>query len=448
MSEPGRRSPRRSLGLVDATMVGIGAMIGAGIFVLTGLAAETVGPGALAVFVGNGILTSFTALSYAELAAAIPESGGGYAYVKEAFPEGVSFAMGWMLWFAYMLAGALYAVGFGGNLLEFLHVLGVAVPERVALGAVSVPLGQATLGAVVVVVFVALNAASTSASGGAETFVTLVKVAVLLVFAGFGAFAVDLANFRPLFPHGAVAVLPAMGLTFVAFEGYDLIATVTEEVKNPRENIPRAIFYSLAVTVAVYLLVVFVAVGTVGAAALGRAGEAAIASAAQTFMPRIPLLGPGSSIVAFGAVFSTVSALNAVVLASSRVAFAMGREGQLGGGLGRIHPRFGTPFRAVVASASMMLFAIAFVPVRDVGNLTSLFFLLSFVLVNASAVYLRRRRPDLSRPYEMPLYPLPPILGIAGNVVLGLFVGLDTWALGAAWLLLGGAVYIVLERRD
>jgi amino acid transporter len=200
------------------------------------------------------------------------------------------------------------------------------------------------------------------------------------------------------------------------------------------------------VTVVVYLLVVFVAIGTVGAQVLGEAGETAIAQSAESFMPTVPLLGTGASLIAFGAVFSTVSALNAVILASSRVAFAMGRQEQLPGGMGRIHPRYGTPFRAVIASAVVMIIGVAAVPVESVGRLSSLFFLLSFVVVNIAVIRLRRKRPNLNRPYEIPYYPIPPILGIVFNIVLSLFVDLDIWVLGIGWVVLGGLVYIVLER--
>jgi amino acid transporter len=446
MSETQTREPQRSLGLLDATMVGMGAMIGAGIFVLTGLAAQISGPAAILVFALNGVVTSFTALSYAELAAAIPESGGGYAFVKEVFSESVSFLMGWMLWFAYMIAGALYAIGFGANFVEFLEVFGVHVPDAVEVVGVAVPVGASALGLLVVVVLVGLNAASTSASGGAETVVTIVKIIVLLVFAGFGAFAASVGNFDPFFTQSAISVLPAMALTFIAFEGYDLIATVTEEVKNPKETIPKAIFYSLAATIAIYLLVVFVAIGTRGAASLE--GEAAIAVAAEGFMPAIPVVGlGGASIIAFGAVFSTVSALNAVVLASSRVAFAMGRQDQLPGGVGRIHPRFGTPLRAVLVSAVVMVLGVTFLSGGgQAGRLSSLFFLLSFVVVNGSAIKLRRERPDMTRPYEMPFYPVPPVLGIVLNLLLGVFIDPFIWAVGVAWLALGGLVYLVLGR--
>ncbi|WP_424015344.1 APC family permease [Halorubrum xinjiangense] len=462
MSGSQTRSPEAELGLLDATMIGMGAMIGAGIFVLTGLAAEIAGPAAIIVFALNGVVTAFTGLSYAELASSIPKSGGGYAFVREIFDDLSSFIMGWMLWFAYMIAGALYALGFAPNFLELLHVYGVVRPPG-EVGAVVIPVIDAAvapgflLAFVAVFGLVALNAVSTAASGKAETVFTIIKVSILVVFVAFGLASPMFsgAEFQPLFPagSGAGAVLPAMGLTFIAFEGYDLITTVTEEVKNPRENIPKAIFVSLAVTVVVYLAVVTVAVGTLGAGGLADAGEAGIATAATSFMPTgIPIIQNGGALVVFGAVFSTLTALNAVVIASSRVAFSMGREGQLLPSFGQIHHRYGTPFVAILASAVVMLGSVA-LPTQSAGNMSSLFFLLSFVIVNVAVIRLRRERPNMHRPYEMPFYPAPPLIGIALNLVLtGVLVEylLRTdplaLALSAGWILLGVVAYLVLNR--
>nr|WP_276298095.1 APC family permease [Halomicroarcula sp. ZS-22-S1] len=456
------RSPEADLGLLDATMIGMGAMIGAGIFVLTGLAAEIAGPAAILVFALNGVVTAFTGLSYAELAASIPKSGGGYAFVREVFADLPSYLMGWMLWFAYMIAGALYALGFAPNFLELLHVYGI-VPPPEAVGAISLPVVDAALPATFLLAFLAvlglvsLNAVSTAASGSLETVFTIVKVSILVVFVAFGATApmFSTAEFQPLFPAegGALAILPAMGLTFIAFEGYDLITTVTEEVENPRENIPKAIFVSLAATVVVYLAVVTVAVGTLGAQGLAEAGEAGIAQAATSFMPTgLPIIQNGGAIIVFGAVFSTLTALNAVVIASSRVAFSMGREGQLLPSFGQIHHRYGTPFVAIVASAVVMLGSVV-LPTQSAGNMSSLFFLLSFIVVNGSVIKLRRERPDMNRPYEMPFYPAPPVIGIVLNLVLTLvlvefLVRTDplALALSAAWIGLGVVTYFGLNR--
>ncbi|MEF8814781.1 MAG: APC family permease [Halovenus sp.] len=462
MSGSQTRSPEAELGLLDATMIGMGAMIGAGIFVLTGLAAEIAGPAAILVFALNGVVTAFTGLSYAELAASIPKSGGGYAFVREIFDDLSSFIMGWMLWFAYMIAGALYALGFAPNFLELLHVYGV-VPPPDQVGGIVVPVVDTAvptaflLAFVAVLGLVALNAVSTAASGSVETIFTIIKVSILLVFVAFGLSSPMFsgAEFQPLFPEGsgAAAVLPAMGLTFIAFEGYDLITTVTEEVENPRENIPKAIFVSLVATVIVYLAVVAVAIGTLGASGLAEAGEAGIAAAATSFMPTgLPIIQNGGALIVFGAVFSTLTALNAVVIASSRVAFSMGREGQLLPSFGQLHHRYGTPFVAILASAVVMLGSVA-LPTQSAGNMSSLFFLLSFIIVNVAVIRLRRERPNMNRPYEMPFYPAPPVIGVALNLILtGVLVEYlirtDPLALGlsVAWILLGGVAYFILRR--
>ncbi len=419
-------------------------MIGAGIFVLTGLAAEIAGPAAILVFALNGVVTVLTGISYAELASSIPKSGGGYVFVREVFSGPTSFLMGWMLSFAYMIAGALYALGFSSNFVEFVHLYWAGLPTG--------PVWHILYALTVVGLFALLNAVSTEASGGAETVVTIIKIIILLVFAGFGAFAVEGSNFEPFFAKddSSVAILKAMGLTFIAFEGYDLIATVTEEVENPRENIPKAIFISLVATVAIYLIVVWVAIGTLGAEELGRAGETGIAEAATSFMPTIPLLGEGAALIVFGAVFSTVSALNAVVIASSRVVFAMGREDQLPNPLGQISARFGTPLAAVVVSAAVMLGSVVFLPIEQVGRVSSLFFLVSFVVVNWSVIRLRNRRPNMRRPFEMPFYPAIPILAIVLNLVLAYFLLRDdpyTLVLGVGWIAIGGLVYAALQWR-
>lgn len=444
MAQTGDREPAAHLSLLDATMVGMGAMIGAGIFVLTGLAAGMVGPAAILVFALNGVVTTFTGLCYAELASAIPKSGGGYAFVREVFSDPTSFLMGWMLAFAYMIAGALYALGFASNFVEFVHLYWAGLPHG--------PLWNIVYALAVIGILVLLNALSTAASGGAETIVTIIKIVILLIFSAFGAAAVDLGNFQPFVAENstALSILPAMGLTFIAFEGYDLITTVTEEVENPRENIPKAIFISLVATVAIYMLVVFVAIGTLGAEKLGAAGETGIAAAAEGFMPPLPILGDGAALIVFGAVFSTLSALNAVILASSRVVFAMGRENQLPDPIGQISARYGTPLTSVAVCAVVMLVSVTLLPIQQVGRVSSFFFLISFVVVNYSVIRLRRRRPNMQRPFELPFYPAVPILGILLNLLLSYFLLRDdpvTLFIGLGWMAAGGLVYGGLQWR-
>ncbi len=279
-------------------MIGVGAMIGAGIFVLTGIAAGESGPASILAFALNGAVTLLTAFAYAELAAAIPEAGGGYAFVRRAFPGVVGFTAGWMLWFAYTVACSLYALGFAGYFWEFFLKYMPGIAEG-TFGLV----GEHGAGLIVTFVigglFVRLNARGTQATGMAENVLTVAKLIILAIFIAYGLGAVADAPagttataFNPFFPQGMGGVIVAMGLTFIAFEGYDLIATVAEEIKEPEKNIPRATFIALGITVVMYLLILFVSLAAVQPPGgepswqfLGSYGETAIVRAAEGFMP-------------------------------------------------------------------------------------------------------------------------------------------------------------------
>jgi amino acid transporter/nucleotide-binding universal stress UspA family protein len=473
----------RTLGLFDAVMIGVGAMIGAGVFVLTGLAAGEAGPAAIVAFALNGIVTLFTAFSYAELASAIPEAGGGYSFVKRAMPPALGFLAGWMLWFAYTVACALYAVGFGGY---FVELLGSYWPA--AHAALIGTLGrQATIAMVtfgISAFFIALNYLGADVTGKAENVVTMAKIVVLAVFIAFGLVAFfqhpdAYSAFTPLFPKGFGGVLVAMGLTFIAFEGYDLIATVSEEVKEPTKNIPKATFISLAIAVTIYLLILLVSIGAVDATEfdvygkthdqlpaeleihepldpsdpeintsweiLGIYKETGIVRAAENFMPKF-----GVALIVVGGLFSTMSALNASVLASSRVGFSMGRERMLPGFLGAIHPRRRTPHMAVLITGIIILAIAVGLPLEVVGSGASLMFLLSFAMTNAAMILIRLREPDLPRGYRAPFFPWLPVLGIVSNLGLAIYLFTFqpmTWYVGLAWVAIGAVVYVAYTAR-
>ncbi len=257
----------RTLGLFDATMIGLGAMIGAGVFVLTGIAAGGAGPAAIIAFALNGIVTTFTAFSYAELASAIPEAGGGYSFVKRAMPPALGFLSGWMLWFAYTVACALYAVGFGGYFVELLGGYWPAAYEAL-IGTLGHHYAVALVTFFISAFFISLNVLGADVTGKAENIVTMAKIIILGLFISFGLIALfkrpdAVTAFKPMFPKGFGGVIAAMGLTFIAFEGYDLIATVSEEVKDPKKNIPKATFISLGAAVLIYLFILLVSIGAV-----------------------------------------------------------------------------------------------------------------------------------------------------------------------------------------
>lgn len=426
-------------------------MIGAGIFVLTGIAAGVSGPASILAFALNGAVTLLTAFAYAELATAIPEAGGGYAYVRRAFPGAVGFTAGWMLWFAYTVACSLYALGFAGYFWEFFikylpglaHATFGVVGENGAILLVTLLVGIA---------FVRLNARGTGVTGKAENFLTVTKLIVLGVFIVYGlrrVFAAPeqaVASFNPFFPEGMGGVIVAMGLTFIAFEGYDLIATVAEEIKEPEINIPRATFISLGITMVMYLLILFVSLAAVqppdGRPSwrfLGDYGETAIVRAAEGFMPAF-----GVAIIVFGGLLSTMSALNATVMASSRVAFSMGRDRLLPVAMAAIHPERRTPHVAIMATGVILLAMALTLPIEAVGSAASLIFLLTFSMVNLSVITLRRKAPDLKRRYKVPFYPVVPILGIVLNLYLAVYQFTFqplAWYVTGGWILLGLLLY-------
>ncbi|MFQ5889206.1 MAG: amino acid permease [Gemmatimonadota bacterium] len=440
----------RDLGLFDATMIGVGAMIGAGIFVLTGIAAGESGPASILAFALNGAVTLLTAFAYAELASAIPRAGGGYSFVRLAFPGALGFTAGWMLWFAYTVACSLYALGFAGYFWEFFlkYLPGFAggafglVGEHAAVLIVTVLVGS---------VFIRLNARGAEVTGQTENVLTLSKIAVLTIFIFYGLKKVfaDPAqateNFTPFFPLGTGGVLVAMGLTFIAFEGYDLIATVAEEIKDPEKNIPRATFIALAITVTMYLLILFVALGAVSAEGeptwqfLGKYKETAIVRAAEDFMPAF-----GVAVIVFGGLLSTMSALNATVMAASRVAFSMGRDLLLPEAVSKIHPSRRTPHVAIVVTGVILLGMALSLPIEAVGSAASLIFLLTFALVNLSVIVLRRKAPEIKRRYRVPLYPFVPVLGVGLNVFLAVYqfkFQPIAWFVTVGWIVFGLLIY-------
>lgn len=438
----------RTLGLLDITMIGVGAMIGAGIFVLTGIAAGEAGPALVLAFFLNGVVTTFTALSYAELGSAFPEAGGGYLWVKEGMGGTQGFLAGWMSWFAHAVACSLYGLGFGRFAVE---IVSLVYPQVFAYEATL----TLTFMVFIVVLFAYINYRGASETGLVGNVVTIAKVIILAVFIAFGLVAVirrpELNVFTDNFlPNGLPGVFVAMGLTFIAFEGYEIIAQSGEEVKNPRQNIPRAIFISIVVVIIFYILVAFVAIGAVRVPAsagdvpiwdyLAAAREVAIVRAAEQLMGRW-----GGLLILISGLASTMSALNATVYSSSRVSFAMGRDSNLPAIFGRVHRKLHTPHWAVALSAVLIILMALSLPIDEVAKAADVMFLVMFAQVNITVMTLRRRRPDLDRGFFVPLFPWLPVIGILTNVALAGFLAFETGRVGlvtAGWLVGGILLYL------
>jgi APA family basic amino acid/polyamine antiporter len=348
----------RNLGLFAVTMIGVGGMIGAGIFALTGIAAGVAGPALVLVFLLNGLVTLLTAMAYAELGSVFSRAGGGYVWVKEGLGGTHGFLAGWMSWFAYIAAGSLYGLTFGRFAAELwdmaaLPALGLSVPQM--------SLGFMTL---IIIAFTAINYQGSAETATTGNIITMTKVVILGLFVIFGTLAMGRTEAwqvrftTGLLPNGVSGVLAAMGLTFIAFEGYEIIAQSAEEVVNPSRNIPRATFLSIFIAVAIYLLVSITAIGATTPPAgmkayeyLGLKKEVAIVEVAQQVFP----WGIGAVVLLLSGLVSTMSALNATTYSASRVSFAMGRDHNLPALFARVHPRRHTPSWAVVCSGALMI---------------------------------------------------------------------------------------------
>jgi amino acid transporter/nucleotide-binding universal stress UspA family protein len=396
----------RDLGLFSVTMIGVGAMIGAGIFVLTGIAAGVSGPAILLAFFLNGIVALFTASAYAELGGSIPEAGGGYLWVKGSLPQPSGFLAGWMSWMAHSVACSLYAVGFGayfGEVLTELNLSPFLEPHIL----------KRMLATFVVVMFAYINYRGAKETGKAGNLVTVLKILILLVFVLFGAKIIvsqphRLEHFFPFFSKGFLGILTAMGLTYIAFEGYEIIAQSGEEIRNPEKNIPRAIFLSLLIVVPIYIVVAFVALGAVNPGGMS----------AWDFLAARNIAAWGGVVLLIGGVLSTVSALNATIYSSSRVSFAMGRDFNFPGIFSRIHGRFKTPSGSIVVSSSLIIAMLLLLPIEDIASSADIMFLFLFIFVNVALIHIRKKSPNTLKGYKSPLFPLFPVLGILTQSVL------------------------------
>ena len=449
-------STPRTIGLAGATGVGLGAIVGGGILVLAGVAFRTTGPGAIAAFAANGLIAVVTALSFAELSTAFPESGGAYTYARKVLSVRVAFAVGWVLWFAYIVAGVLYALGFA----EY-AVLALSETWRAATG--RAPGWLSGRGPVVFLALAATGAYTLSlirkATGGGQ-WVTVGKVVVfaILIFAGAWALlgrppGTVGAGLTPFLPRGGLGLLQAMGFSFIALQGFEVIAAVAGEVRRPERTLPRAMLLSLGVALAIYLPLLLV-VSTAGVPAgssiveLSEADpETVMANAARHY------LGPtGFALVVVAALLSTLSALQANILAASRVASSMASDRALPSVLSHTHPTRHTPLVALYATALAIVATLLALPgVAAAGAAASLVFLLSFAMAHWTAYLARKRSGGRRLPFRTPWFPVVPAVGGAACLGLALFQAFavpSAGAIVAVWLGLGVLLYLSVFARQ
>ncbi|MDE2981443.1 MAG: amino acid permease [Gemmatimonadota bacterium] len=445
------RSPQshRHFGLLGATGVGIGAIVGGGILALAGVAFQTTGPSAIVAFALNGAIAFITVFSFAELAARFPQSGGTYTYARKVLTVEAAFAVGWIVWFASVVAAVLYAMGFAVFFVPLLEQILILVNGE----------APAWLGGRGALVFYALAAVgfyvwrlTRSAAGGGQ-WETVGKVIVfgVIILAGFLALAAEApppgelaARFRPFFLEGFGGLAQAMGYTFIALQGFDLIAAVGGEVKRPRRNLPRAMFLSLGAALVIYLPLLFliVAVGAPGrpvAEVAAENPEIIVAVAARNFMG-----SAGYWLVVAAGILSMLSALQANLLAASRFARTMGSDRTLPQRYARLAPGTGTPTAAIWLSAAVVTFLLVAVPnVAVAGAVASLIFLTCFSLTHLIG-YLARKRTGRPLAFRTPWFPAIPVVGGAACMAIALYQAVavpQAGVLAALWLSVGAVFY-------
>ena len=465
-----RPTLRPVLGAFNLVALGIGAVIGAGIFVITGQAAgANAGPAVILSMLLAGLVSALAGLCYSEFAAAVPVSGSAYTYAYATLGELIAWIIGWDLILEYALSAATVAVGWSTHLSALLAEIGWRFPAAwsAAPGTLVPAPGSDPVTAVfnVPAVIVALGVTALLTFGVKESaavnaVIVVVKVAVVLAVIGLGALFFDARHFTPFIPantgsfgeFGWSGILRGAAVTFFAYIGFDAVSTAAQESKNPQRDMPIGILGSLAICTVLYMAVSAVLVGLVPyqdlkgqAAPMVMAIDAAAHSVTGTTLGRV--MGGLRVAVEIGALAGITSVMVVTMLGQSRIFLAMAADGLLPAWLGRIHPRFRTPHLATLVTGAGVVLAAGFTPIGVLGQLVSIGTLFAFVIVAAGILFLRRSRPDLHRPFRTPFVPWVPLGSIAVNILLMASLPWTTWERLIVWMALGFVVYFGFGRR-
>jgi basic amino acid/polyamine antiporter, APA family len=451
--EHGGRSLRRSLTAWDLTLLGIGAIIGTGIFVLTGTAAANqAGPAITISYLAAGLACAFAALCYAEFASMIPISGSAYTYAYATLGELVAWMIGWDLILEYAVGSLTVAIGWSGYMQRLAAGFGMELP--VAIGAPP-PVGIINLPAMIIVMLIMiLLVIGVRESARFNAVMVAIKIVAVLFFLAAGITYVTPANWQPYTPYGWPGIMAAAAVVFFAYIGFDAVSTTAEEAKNPQRDLPIGIIASLIICTLLYLAVGGVLSGIIPVTHYRAAAEA---------LPGVPMVDPADStrflnapvafalasigqgwaagLVSAGAVAGITSVLLVMLMSQPRIFFSMSRDRLLPQGVSRVHPRFGTPYITTIITCVLVALFAGFTNIQAAGEMTSIGTLFAFVVVCAAVLVLRMRRPEAVRPFRVPLGPVFPVLGILSCAYLMLSLPVITWVRFLGWLNLGMLIY-------
>lgn len=438
---------RRALGPFDLVAIGIGCIIGVGIFVLPGVEAAThAGPGIILSFAIAASACACAALCYAELAAMIPVSGSAYTYGYATLGELLAWIIGWDLVLEYMVGASLVSIGWSAYLVNLIDRLiepfGMVLPHTWTAAPWGPNPGIVNLPAVFIVgVLTLLLIRGIRESSRVNLVMVVVKMVVILGFVGLTVWYIEPANWKPFMPFGFSGVMTAAAIVFLAYVGFDAVSTTAEEARNPQRDMPIGIMGSLIVATVLYMAVAAIMTGVVPYQKLGVADPVALVLNTLE-MPW------ASAMVSVGALAGITSVLLVLLLAQPRILFSMSRDGLLPPALSRVHPRFRTPYLTTIATGSIVALASALTPINVVAELCSIGTLFAFMIVSAGVIVLRRTRPDLPRPFRVPLFPVVPALGVVLCGYLMASLPLATWIRFGVWLVLGLLVYAGYSYRS
>lgn len=439
----GDKGLKRVIGTSGLLLMGIGAIIGAGIFILTGIAsAFYAGPAIIISFVIAGAACLFTALCYAEFASMIPVAGSAYTYSYATLGELLAWIIGWDLILEYLVIVAAVAVGWSGYIVNIFTSLGFILPPQL-INPPGVEGGIINIPAVLIIAGITwLLVRGAKQSSQVNTVIVVIKLSVILLFITIGVNYINPANYHPFFPYGWSGVFKGAAIIFFAYIGFDAITTAAEEVKNPKRTFPIAILGSLFISSILYIVVSGVLNGILPYYTFKQTAAPVAFALAQLG------INWANIVISIGALCGITSVLLVSFFGQSRVFFAMSRDGLLPEFFSRIHKDFRTPVNGIVIVGIVASIIAAFLPITELAQLVNIGTLAAFIIVSASIIILRKQKPDLKRPFKTPLVPLIPILAIIFCLFLVSELPTITHIRFVVWLVIGLGIYYFYGRKN
>ncbi|MBX6319792.1 amino acid permease [Pigmentiphaga sp.] len=436
---------RKSLSTFDLIMLGVGAVVGSGIFILTGAGSLIAGPALSLSFVLAAVACFFSALSYAEFSSSLPVSGSVYTYVYATLGELPAWLIGWILILEFGLAASAVAAGWSGYLQSLIASLGMHLPEALRAAPGAIP-GRDTLfnlpAFLVLFAVTALLSVGIRESKRVNNIMVLIKIAVIVLFIAAGAMHVRTENWTPYMPYGMSGVFAGAALMFYAFIGFDAVASSAEEVRNPQRSLPLGILGSLLICAVLYVLVTLVMTGIVPYRDFAADPDHPVSLALQ----RTGQMGL-AGVVDIGAILGMTTVILVMSYGLTRILYAMARDGLLPRRLSVLHPRFATPFSLTWSVGLVFALIAGLVPLAVLAELINIGTLTAFSLISLAVIVLRKTQPDLPRGFRCPGVPFVPLAAVACCVFLIAHLNRFTWVAFSLWVLVGLAVYFLYSRR-